>query len=322
MKTFVTGGTGFIGTYVVRQLLERGHEPICLVRPTSETAELDSLGIPLVHGDVTNADSFLAALGECDWVVHLANLYSWWEPNPQLYHAVNIAGTQKVMACALETQVSKVIHVSTAYVYGKPATSPFTEETPVGPTRPSAYTRTKYQGELLAWQMYIEKGLPLVIVYPGVVLGAGDPKPTGRYIQRFLAGQVPRIAFTTAIHTYVHVADVAEAIVCALEKPDNIGEKYLVGKHQLSIQAFNELISEISGAAVPRTAPGIVSLLMATFQTWRADLTKQPPKLAPVDYLRVIRDGCAFDGSKAENELGLTYTPIYNTLQKAIAWYE
>lgn len=322
MKTFVTGGTGFIGTHVVRQLVERGHEPICLVRPTSETAALDSLGVTLVRGDVTDSASLLAAMGDCDWVVNLANIYSWWEPDPQIYHEVNVAGTQKVMECALETQVAKVVHVSTAYVYGKPATAPFTEDTPVGSTRPSAYTRTKYQGDLRAWQLSTEKGLPLVIVYPGVVLGAGDPKPTGRYIQRFLAGQVPRIAFTTAVHTYVHVADVAKAIVCALEKPGNIGEKYLVGKHQLSIQSFNELISEISGAALPRTAPGLITLLMATFQTWRADWTKQPPKLAPLDYIRVIRDGCAFDGSKAEHELGLTYTPIYDTLKEAIAWYQ
>jgi nucleoside-diphosphate-sugar epimerase len=129
---------------------------------------------------------------------------------------------------------------------------------------------------------------------------------------------VPRIAFTEAVHTYVHVGDVAEAIVLALEKEDNVGEKYLIGKHQLSIREFNELISEISGAALPPTAPGAVTMLISTLTTWLADLTKKPPGLAPIDYIRVIRDGCRFDGSKAERELGLTYVPIRDTLKEAV----
>jgi nucleoside-diphosphate-sugar epimerase len=108
------------------------------------------------------------------------------------------------------------VHVSTAYVYGNPATLPFTEETPVGLARPSQYTRTKYTGDLIAWRLHEKRGLPLVMTYPGVVLGAGDPKLTGRYIKRFLSGNVPRIAFTEAVHTYVHVGDVAEAIALAL----------------------------------------------------------------------------------------------------------
>jgi dihydroflavonol-4-reductase len=320
MRTFVTGGTGFIGTHVVRRLIQAGHEPHCLVKATSNTTELERMGVTLVIGDVTDKASLLKGMGGCDWVVNLANIYSWWEPDKRVYSNVNVEGTRNVMECALERGASKVVHVSTAYVYGKPATSPFTEETPVGPVRPSEYTRTKYAGDLIAWQLRKERGLPLVMIYPGAVLGAGDPKPTGRYIKRFLSGRVPRIAFTEAVQTYVDVRDVAEAIVLALEEEGNIGEKYLVGKHQLSVQEFNELISEISGVAMPPTAPSAVMLLTATLTTWLADLTKKPPKLAPIDYIRVYRDGCRFDGSKAERELGLTYAPIRDTLKEAIEW--
>jgi len=318
MRIFITGGTGFIGTHVVGRLMQTDHEPHCLVRATSNTSELERMGVALVTGDVTDKASLLEGMSGCDWVVNLANIYSWWEPDKRVYSNVNVEGTQNVMECALETGASKVIHVSTAYVYGNPATLPFTEETPVGPARPSEYTRTKYAGDLIARQLYEERGLPLVMIYPGTVLGAGDPKLTGRYIKRFLSGRVPRISFTEAVHTYVHVGDVAEAIVRALEKEDNIGEKYLVGKHQLSLQEFNELISDISGAALPPTAPSAVTMLTCTLATWRANLTKKPPRLAPVGYLRVIRHGCRFDGSKAEKELGLTYTPLRDTLKEAI----
>jgi dihydroflavonol-4-reductase len=318
MKTFVTGGTGFVGSQVVRRLIRGGHEPHCLVRATSNTTELEGMGVALVTGDVTDKRSMLEGMGGCEWVVHLANVYSFWEPDKQVYHRVNVEGTRKVMECALETDISKVVHVSTAYVYGTPETLPFTEETPVGPVRPSRYTRTKYAGDLIAWQLCEVGGLPLVVIHPGIVLGVGDPRLTNRYIRRFITGRLPRVAFTEAVHTYVHVGDVAEAIVLALEKADNIGEKYLVGRHQLSIQELNELISEISGAAVPPAAPGVVFVLNATLATWTADLTKKPPRTAPMDYVREIRDGCRFDGCKAEEELGLAYTPIRDTLEECI----
>jgi dihydroflavonol-4-reductase len=317
-KTFVAGGTGFIGTHVVRRLIQAGHEPHCLVRATSNTRELERVGVAVFTGDVTDKASLLEGMDGCDWVVNLANIYSWWEPDRRIYGDTNIGGTRNVMECALETDVSKVVHVSTAYVYGKPATCPFTEETPVGPVRPSEYSRTKYAGELIAWQLCRERGLPLVMIYPGVVLGAGDPKPTGRYIEGFVTGHRSPMAYTEAVHTFVYVGDVAKAIVLALEKEDNIGEKYLVGKHRLSIQEFSELLSDISRAALPARVPGAVAILICTLDTWWADLTKKPPKLTAMDYLRVIRDGCRFDGSKAERELGLTYAPIRDILEEAI----
>jgi dihydroflavonol-4-reductase len=318
MRTFVTGGTGFIGAHVARRLIQIGHEARCLVRTTSDTAELERMGATLVTGDVTDKASLLEGMAGCEWVVNLANIYSWWEPEKQTYRDVNVAGTRNVLECVLETGASKVVHVSTAYVWGKPATAPFTEGTPVGPVRPSEYTRTKYIGDQIAWRLYEENGLPLVMVYPGAVLGAGDPKQTGKYIERFLARRVPRVAFPEAVHTYVHVEDVAEAILLALKKEANIGEKYLVGKHRLSNQEFNALISEISGVSSPPTAPGPAVVLTSVLMTWSADLTKKPPDLMPIDYIRTVRDGCRFEGAKAEKELGLTYTPIRDTLKEAI----
>ena len=162
MRTFVTGGTGFIGTHLVGRLVQRGYEPHCLVRTTSDTAELERMGATLVTGDVTDKASVLEGMGGCAWVVNLANIYSWWEPDKRVYRTVNVEGTRNVMECALETDMSKVVHVSTAYVYGKPATSPFTEETPVGLVRRSAYTRSKYAGDLIAWQLHEEKGFPVI----------------------------------------------------------------------------------------------------------------------------------------------------------------
>ncbi len=329
MRVFLTGALGFIGRYVVARLLRDGHELVCLVRKTSDPAWLRERGAMVVIGDVLDKASVVAGMKGCDWAVHLANLYSFWQPDKRLYAAVNIDGTRNVMESALETGIAKIVHISTAAVYGKPAQCPFTEETPVGPVRFSEYARTKYAGDLVAWELHEKRGLPLVVIYPGVVLGAGDPKFTGLYIHDFLRGRIPATGFDDAVFTYVHVRDVAEGIARALAKPNNIGETYLLGKEQLSNRQYSALISELSGAPMPRLhLPGPAIMAIAWVLTRIADAVKRPPVWAmspdrgwviSLDSMRTTREGFRFDGSKAERELGLSYTPIRLALEGAIA---
>ena len=115
MKIFITGATGFIGTQLVRRLAGTGHELHCLVRRTSDVRELRGLGAVEVIGDVTDERSLLRGMTGCQWVINLAGVYSYWEPNKRIYADVNINGTRNVMKCALEAGVSKVAHVSTGH---------------------------------------------------------------------------------------------------------------------------------------------------------------------------------------------------------------
>jgi dihydroflavonol-4-reductase len=178
MRVFVTGGTGFVGKPTVRRLVEGGHEVRCLVRRTSHTRMLEELGCQLAYGDVTDKASVLDGMKGCDWLVHLANVYYFWEPDKGVYHRVNVEGTRNVMEAALEAGVSKVAHVSTLVVWGKPTQLPFNERTPVGPERFSQDAQSKYEGDLVVWELYRERELPVVVLYPGTVLGADDPKGT------------------------------------------------------------------------------------------------------------------------------------------------
>jgi dihydroflavonol-4-reductase len=221
----------------------------------------------------------------------------------------------------LNTGVSKVVHVSTATVYGKPEDCPFTEESAVGPVRFSEYARTKYAGDQIAWELYEKAGLPLVVIYPGSVLGSGDTKASGKYIQDLLHRRLPATVLPNAVLTVVHVGDVVEAIIKAAEKENNIGEKYLIGKHQLSVGESNELISEISGVPLPRIGlPGPLVMFNAGLLTLLANLIKRPPLWGmSIDQIKTMKEELRFDGSKAESELGLTYTPVRRALEEAIA---
>ena len=324
MKAFITGATGFIGTRVARRLITSRHDLHCLVRKPSPAAqELKELGATLVPGDVTDPASLSAGMRGCDLVVHLAGLYSFWERDPQAFHTVNVTGTRNVMTCALESGASKVVHVSTVGVYGKPADVPFTEKSKPGPVRYSRYFQTKAEADELVWELYSSRALPVVVVYPCAVLGPGDPKATGQYIRDLVDRRLPATVFDNVAMTFVHVNDVAEAIARAAEKEGNVGERYLVGSEQRTFREVSQMISEISGVPLPRIhLPAWMTMANAYALTWLSLLTGKPPLWGmSVDQMKVMREGFSADGRKAERELGVRYMPVKTAIEEAIATY-
>lgn len=324
MKIFITGATGFIGSHLVRRLKQTGHQLFCLVRKTSDVHLLKELDAALIFGDVTDKSSLLQGMKGCDWVMNLANVYSFWEPDKRVFTRVNVEGTRNVMESALEASISKVVHVSSVVVYGKPQDIPFAEESQIGPVRFSEYARTKYSGDLIAWELYEKKKLPLVMIYPAGVLGAGDPKATGKYIRNLIHRKMPSTVFDDRVFTFVHVKDVAEAIVRAAEKENNIGQKYIIGKYQLTFGEINRMVSEISRVPLPKfKLPDFMAMFNAHLLTWVANLIKKPPLWGmAIDQIRAMKEGVRADGSKAERELGINYTPIRVALEEAIASFK
>ena len=320
MKIFITGGTGFIGRHTVELLAQGSHKLTLLVRKTSNISFLNKQNVTLVEGNLSDKDSILKGMEDCDSAINIAGHYSFWEPDKKIYSEINIKGTQNVLECALKTGIKKVVHISTAGIYGKPKEEPFTEESSVGPVQYSEYFRTKYEGERIAWNLFEKKGLPLVVIYPVCVLGAGDNKASGRYIQDLINRNLPATVFKNRIFSFVYVKDLAQAIVNALEKDNNIGEKYLVGNYRYKWREINKMISEISGVPLPMfSLPDSVTMMNAFFLTGLANLIKKPPLWGMAfDQMKVMKAGFNVDGSKAEKELGIKYTPIRFALEEAI----
>jgi dihydroflavonol-4-reductase len=321
MKIFVTGATGFIGTQTVKRLASAGHQICCLVRSVSQSEQFKRLGLESVPGDLTDKDSLLRGMKGCDAVINLAAAYQFWLPDTRVYREVNIEGTRNVMEATLEAAVSKVVHVSSVVIYGKPEASPFTEDSEVGLVRFSEYAQTKYEGDLIAWEFHEKMNLPLVVVYPGAVLGANDPKASGDYIRDLVQHRMPATIFSESPFSWVHVRDVAEGIARAVEAEANIGEKYLLVGETLTFGELNQMINEISGVPLPKLSlPGPVAAANAYLLTTLANIIKKPPLWGlATDQVRTMREGAAADGSKAARELGLTYTPIRTALEEAIA---
>nr|VFJ93131.1 MAG: dihydroflavonol-4-reductase [Candidatus Kentron sp. LFY] len=319
MNIFITGATGFVGKKLVEKLSQTGHGMHCLVRETSEVTHLEEVGAKIIIGDITDKGSIHQGMQGCQWVMHLANLYSFWEPNNKIFECVNIDGTRNVMECAIDLGVSKVIHVSTCVTYGCPRERPFTEESePEAPL--SEYARTKRIGDDIVWALHEERGLPAVVVFPAPVLGAGDPKATGRYVDDLVKRKLPATMLEDSSMVFVHVEDVAEGILRAAEKEGNIGEKYLLGKYRLSIGEMNEAVRDISGVPLPfMSLPDFLVMPTAELLTVVANLFRAPPLWGmSVDQIRTSQKGIDFDGTKAERELGLIYTPPYDALKDMI----
>jgi dihydroflavonol-4-reductase len=321
MKVLVTGGTGFIGQHVLLKLKETQHSVRCLVRKTSDTTIPQKVGAELITGDVTDRSSVKLALSGIDAVIHLANIYEFWIPHKKDFHAVNVEGTRHVLEESLDAKISKVIHVCTLGSYGIPEEKPFTEKSTPANKRTCLYFETKYQGSLLAWELHANKGLPLVMVYPSAVIGPGDNKPSGRYLYNMAKGKMPAQVFLNSTLTWVDVRDVAEVIVRALDKKDNIGKKYFVGAEMLSFAEFNKLISSCSGVPLPRIKmPGWMALMSGACLTFLADIFKFQPMLGmSSDQMRTMKYGFSADCSKVTRELDIQYMSISKSIEDTIA---
>lgn len=323
MKIFVTGGTGFIGRHLVRRLVAEGHEVRCLSRSSRKARLLEEMGACPVSGDVNDRAALCEGMRGSDWLFHLANLYSMWEPDRTRFARVNIAGTRLALEAALETGIKKVVYVSTVAVFGKPAEDPFDETCSPGPRLFSEYARTKAAANHIAWEFYHQHGLPLVVLYPGIVLGAGDEKASGHYIQDIIRRRVPSTIFHNSYATYVYIGDLVEVMLRAAEQPETVGQKYLIGCQAMDGRSYARLISEVARVPLPLFRfPDWMVLAAAYLLTGAAAITRRPPLWGlSIDAGWTLKNGFRCDGSKAARELGIRYTPVRKALEEAIASY-
>lgn len=323
MLAFVTGATGFIGSHLVQRLVKDGHQVRCLVRNPARADDLKKLGVQIVSGSVNDRAALRAGMEGCSWLFHLANLYSMWEPDKERFYKVNVKGTRCVLETALECQVKKVVYVSTVAVYGKPQEIPFTEESLPGKLLFSEYARTKASGNQAAWEYHQTCGLPLVVLYPGIVLGPGDDKASGQYIRDIVFRRVPSTIFHQSCSTYVHVSDVIEALLRAAENPAAEGQRYLIGGRSLSGKDFARMISQVSGVRLPLLHfPDFMVLAAAYLLSAISVLTRRPPWWGlSIDAAWTLKHGFVFDSNKVVRELGIRYTPVEKAVADAVQWY-
>jgi dihydroflavonol-4-reductase len=322
MKTLVTGGTGFVGANVVRALLKRGADVRALVRPRSDTQNLDRLDVELVAGDLRDRSSLEAALEGCDTVYHVAAMYTLWARNPREIYDSNVTGTINILEAAGQAGVQKIVYTSSVATIGLPKDgTPGNEDIPLAPEdMVSDYKRSKYLAEQEVLK-HARRGLPVVIVNPSLPVGAWDVKPTpsGQIIVNFLRGKIP--AYVDTGLNVVDVEDVAIGHVMAAEK-GRIGERYILGHANLTLPELFQLLEQISGRRAPHVRiPYSVAYLSACVSECVARTITHKPPFVTLAGVKLSRKRMFFDASKAVRELGLPQTPAIEALSKAVQWF-
>ena len=265
MKVFLTGGTGFIGGHVARKLRERGDEVRVLVRSSAKAEPLVALGCEPVIGDLADTAAIATGLEGCDAVIHGAAIYEVGIPESEhraMYES-NVLGTENVLRAALEAKTPKVVYVSTIGAYGN-THGEVVDETYEHPGKDftSYYEQTKYEAHRVAQRMIAEEDLPCVIVQPGGVYGPDDHSAIGKTISDFVAGRLPLLPFPDLGMNMVHVDDVADGILLALDKGVP-GQAYNLGGQITTMREMIGTVAEVSGRKPPRGAmpTGVLKVL-------------------------------------------------------------
>jgi dihydroflavonol-4-reductase len=322
MKTLVTGGTGFVGSHLVRVLLERDEQVRCLVRPTSRLDNLKDLKVEFTHGDLRDPDSLRLAAKGCSVVYHCAADYRLWRKDPNEMYLSNVEGSNNVMRAAFDEGVERVVYTSTVGCLGlNEDRTPANENTPVTlEDMIGHYKRSKFLAEEKVRE-WLSRGLPVVIVNPSTPVGELDikPTPTGKIIVDFLRGKM--FGFVDTGMNLIDVRDCAEGHVLAAQR-GRVGERYILGGRNLTLKELFDALAGVTEIASPKMkVPHWVAETYARIENiWSINIARREPDV-PLESVKMARHKMWFDTSKAVRELGLRQNPIEPALERAVKWF-
>lgn len=251
MRAFVTGGSGFIGGRLIKQLAARGDTVVCLIRdPARVKTNPAQPNVQWVKGDVTDPTSLKAPMQGADVVYHLAGVYEFGPKHFQHMRGINVDGARNVLQLAAELGVPKIVHTSTTAVLGNTHGKIVDETHKVSMQElPSEYERTKWQAHYEVAVPLQQKGAPLIIIQPGGVTGAGDTSPLMQFVDYYL-NRFPLGIGATAGVTIAHVDDIAAGHILAVER-GRVGESYILAGPCLTYKQMEEMWVKLSGIPIP-----------------------------------------------------------------------
>jgi dihydroflavonol-4-reductase len=320
--TFVTGATGFIGSHVVRHLLLRGDRVRILARNSSRKSNVESFGCEIAIGDLKDSMSLLRCVQGCSRVYHVAADYRLWARNPQDIYDNNVGGTRNLLSACCEAGVEKVVYTSTVGTIGMRKDGlPADEDSPVKlDDMIGNYKRSKFMAEQVAKE-FASSGLPVVIVNPTTPVGAGDikPTPTGKIIFESIKGRMP--AYVETGLNLVGVDDVAQGHLLA-ETKGRVGERYILGGENLSLEEILDALARICSKHTPRfRMPWTLALVAGYLENFMMGTLLRREPMIPLEGVRMARYKMYISSEKAQRELGFNPQPVEKALREAVDYF-
>ena len=317
----VTGASGFVGSAVAAALTRHGYRVRAFARASSPRTNLVDFAGEIAEGDLLDRPSLDRAMHGVTALCHVAADYRIWAPDPAEIVRNNLDGTRNVMEAARAAGVRRIVYTSSVATLKPDPDGAADEHRAATAAEPvGAYKRSKVAAERLVEAMVAESGLPAVIVNPSTPIGPRDvrPTPTGRIVIEATAGRLP--AFVDSGLNLVHVDDVAEGHVLALEQGE-VGERYILGGEDVSLRAMLEAIARLAGRRPPTIGlPRAPLYPLAWANEMIARVTGKEPFLTR-DALRMARHNMYYSSAKARSALGYRTRPYEAALADAIGWF-
>lgn len=316
-RIFVTGGTGVIGRALITRLQERGDEIVGLARSRSAAQALAERGVQVVRGEAWDEAALAQGMRDCTLAFNLAGVNSLCVADPALMQRANIDGAVAAVRAAFRAGLPRLVHTSSAATIGEAEGVLATESTPHRGSYLSTYERTKTEGERAAMAAGRDLGQDVVYVNPSSVQGPGRASGTGRFLLAFLDGRLK-----VFVNTHVSMVDIADCIEGHLLAAEHgvAGERYLLSGIRLTITEALLLAAEVAGVQRrPRLVPRAVASPAATVVEYAFRVRgRQPPVCR--EMVRTLLHGHRYDGSRAQRDLGLTYTEPRETVRRTVEW--
>lgn len=294
MNVLVTGGAGFIGGAVVRQLVARGDRVVAIVRAPDRARSLHDLGVEVRGGDLTRVPAIIDAMRGCDAVIHLAGDYRIGIRSSERAAMLeaNLGSTNRVLEAVATSGIARMVHASTVNVFGDTGGRIVDERyrRDVADGFLSAYDETKFLAHR-AVEERIGIGLPAVIALIGVTYGAGDHSSIGSELRSAFLGTAPVIFVGDTGISAVFVEDVAAGLLGALDR-GRLGESYILAGENVRVRDAMAVAARVGGKGRPRLeVPSILIRLGSHAPAFLARAAGFPDDL----------------GEVARSSLGVTY---------------
>lgn len=322
MKILVTGASGFLGARLVERLHELGHEVRTFGRGTSPPARLAPLGIEHVQGDISDSDSTRLdrAVSGCNVVYHLAGLVSYRRSDYDLLYKTNVDGARNVMSACSRASTERIIHMSSIAGMGIPKPGSIADESFEYNLKGIGlyYCDTKYEGEQEVMK-FAEKGLPVMVLSPGITFGEGDTHPHHHTIFRVIAGGW-LLGYPVGGVMFSDLEDVVQTSINALTA-GRVRERYVIGSANVSFQEAANILAEVLHSRRPVfPVPGPISEAAGICCEAVFPLFKRRPALTwQVAWLSQRK--IFFSSDKASRELGHKQTPFIETIRRTAPYY-
>lgn len=322
-KILVTGANGFIGSNLVKRLINEGNEVNSLVRKTSDLKFLEGVDTTLFYGDINDIESLTKALDGVTKVYHVAGLAADWGYY-SLFEKVNFYGTQNVAQASCRAKVKKFIYISTVAFHGFGKVN-MTEESSIAEDL-IPYAETKYLAEQWLWKFDKESEMKITAIRPGNVYGVNDRTFISKYIDAMLDGKFSEVNKGKSKTCPVFIDNLID-IITLVGNDDKANSQAFIATDGLDIDwhTFNTKLANKLNIKLPKTSiPFGLAFFVAKvyYKIHRLLGIKSEPFLTPY---RINNGGKDYHFSIEKLERTFNYTPnirIDEALTKTVKWYK